>query len=88
VTETVGAVRQGPRRRRLPRRAPIHHPQVRRGRAGGYLTVGLYEDGAPGEIFVKIAKEGSTVSGLMDTAALLTSVSMQYGVALEDLPAS
>jgi ribonucleoside-diphosphate reductase alpha chain len=55
------------------------------GEQEGYLTVGLYEDGRPGEIFVKIAKEGSTVSGLMDTVALLTSVSMQYGVPLEDL---
>ena len=51
----------------------------------GYLTVGLYDDGRPGEVFVKISKEGSTVSGLMDAVALLTSVTLQYGVAIEDL---
>jgi ribonucleoside-diphosphate reductase alpha chain len=51
----------------------------------GYVTVGLYADGRPGEIFVKINKEGSTVSGLMDTVALLTSVTLQYGVRIEDL---
>ncbi len=51
----------------------------------GYVTVGLYADGRPGEIFVKINKEGSTVSGLMDTVALLTSVTLQYGVPIEDL---
>jgi len=47
--------------------------------------VGLYEDGRPGEIFVTIAKEGSTISGLMDAVALLTSVALQYGVPIEDL---
>jgi ribonucleoside-diphosphate reductase alpha chain len=51
----------------------------------GYITVGLYNDGRPGEIFVKINKEGSTVSGLMDAVALLTSVTLQYGVPIEDL---
>ena len=51
----------------------------------GYVTVGLYDDGRPGEIFVKINKEGSTVSGLMDAVALLTSVLLQYGVPIEDL---
>jgi ribonucleoside-diphosphate reductase alpha chain len=51
----------------------------------GYITVGLYDDGRPGEIFVKINKEGSTVSGLMDTVALLTSVTLQYGVPIEEL---
>ena len=49
------------------------------------MTVGLYDDGRPGEIFVKINKEGSTVSGLMDAVALLTSVTLQYGVPIEDL---
>jgi ribonucleoside-diphosphate reductase alpha chain len=51
----------------------------------GYLTVGLYDDGRPGEVFVKISKEGSTVSGLMDAVALLTSVTLQYGVPIDDL---
>ncbi len=51
----------------------------------GYLTIGLYEDGTPGEIFLRMAKEGSTVSGLMDTIATMTSISLQYGVPLEAL---
>jgi ribonucleoside-diphosphate reductase alpha chain len=74
-----------PYRRRLPdeRRALTHKFQI----AGheGYVTVGLYPDGQPGEIFLKMAKEGSTVSGLMDTLATMTSIALQYGVPLRDL---
>jgi ribonucleoside-diphosphate reductase alpha chain len=74
-----------PYRRRLPdeRRAITHKFQV----AGheGYITVGLYPDGQPGELFLKMAKEGSTVSGLMDSLATMTSVALQYGVPLRDL---
>jgi ribonucleoside-diphosphate reductase alpha chain len=51
----------------------------------GYLTVGLYESGQPGEIFLKMAKEGSTISGLMDTIATMTSIALQYGVPLKAL---
>ncbi len=51
----------------------------------GYITVGLYEDGNPGELFIQMAKEGSTIGGLMDTVATLTSISLQYGVPLESL---
>ena len=51
----------------------------------GYLTVGLYPDGQPGEIFIQMSKEGSTIGGLMDTVATLTSISLQYGVPLEQL---
>jgi ribonucleoside-diphosphate reductase alpha chain len=49
----------------------------------GYIIVGLYPDGQPGEIFVKMAKEGSTVSGLMDSFALAVSISLQHGVPLK-----
>ena len=49
----------------------------------GYVIVGLYPDGEPGEIFVKMAKEGSTVSGLMDSFALAVSISLQHGVPLK-----
>jgi len=74
-----------PRRRKLPdeRVASTHKFSI----AGheGYLTTGLYEDGTPGEIFLKMAKEGSTVSGLMDTIATMTSISLQYGVPLKAL---
>jgi ribonucleoside-diphosphate reductase alpha chain len=51
----------------------------------GYITVGLYEDGEPGELFIHMAKEGSTIGGLMDTVGTLTSVALQYGVPLESL---
>jgi len=74
-----------PNRRKLPdeRVASTHKFSI----AGheGYLTTGLYEDGTPGEIFLKMAKEGSTVSGLMDTIATMTSISLQYGVPLKAL---
>ncbi len=74
-----------PHRRRLPaeRNALTHKFDI----AGheGYITVGLYPDGQPGEIFLKMAKEGSTVSGLMDTLATTISVALQYGVPLRDL---
>lgn len=72
-------------RRRLPdeRRAITHHFSI----AGqeGYLTVGVWEDGSPGEIFVRMAKEGSTVSGLMDGFATVTSLALQHGVPLRVL---
>ena len=51
----------------------------------GYITVGLYPDGQPGELFVTMAKEGSTIGGLMDTVGTLTSIALQYGVPLEEL---
>jgi ribonucleoside-diphosphate reductase alpha chain len=51
----------------------------------GYITVGLYEDGRPGELFIQMAKEGSTMGGLMDTIGTLTSISLQYGVPLKTL---
>jgi len=71
-----------PFRRRLPdtRRSITHKFSV----AGheGYLTVGLYEDGQPGELFITMAKEGSTVGGLMDVIGTCTSMALQYGVPL------
>jgi ribonucleoside-diphosphate reductase alpha chain len=70
-------------RRRLPdeRKAVTHKFDI----AGheGYLTVGLFEDGQPGELFVTMAKEGSTISGLMDAFATQTSYSLQFGVPLK-----
>jgi len=74
-----------PHRRRLPaERSAITHRFDIAGHEG-YITVGLYPDGQPGEIFLKMAKEGSTVSGLMDAFATTVSVSLQYGVPLRDL---
>ena len=51
----------------------------------GYLTVGLFDDGQPGELFITMAKEGSTIGGLMDSIGTLTSLALQYGVPLEAL---
>jgi ribonucleoside-diphosphate reductase alpha chain len=51
----------------------------------GYIIVGMYEDGAPGEVFIKMAKEGSTLSGVMDGFALAMSIGLQYGVPLRAL---
>ncbi len=74
-----------PVRRRLPmERTAICHKFDIAGHEG-YIHVGFYEDGTPGEIFIKMAKEGSTISGLMDTIATLTSLALQYGVPLEAL---
>ena len=70
-------------RRKLPdeRKAVTHKFDI----AGheGYLTVGLFEDGQPGELFVTMAKEGSTISGLMDAFATQTSYALQFGVPLK-----
>ena len=51
----------------------------------GYITVGLYDDGSPGEVFVKMSKQGSTVSGLMDSVAIAWSMALQHGVPVESL---
>ena len=82
---TSAAVAEAPRRRRLPdeRNAITHKFDI----AGheGYITVGLYEDGLPGEIFIVMAKEGSTISGFADAFAQAISYALQYGVPLQDL---
>jgi ribonucleoside-diphosphate reductase alpha chain len=72
-----------PIRRKLPdeRHALTHKFSI--GGHEGYLTVGLYEDGSPGELFVTMAKEGSTISGLMDSFATAISYALQYGVPLK-----
>ncbi|MGZ4987425.1 MAG: TSCPD domain-containing protein, partial [Limisphaerales bacterium] len=74
-----------PLRRRLPdtRTAMTHKFDI----AGheGYLTVGLFENGLPGELFITMAKEGSTIGGLMDCIGTLTSLALQYGVPMEAL---
>ncbi|MBZ4415859.1 vitamin B12-dependent ribonucleotide reductase [Myxococcus sp. RHSTA-1-4] len=85
--EVQPAVKPEPRavRRRLPdeRRSITHKFSI--GGHEGYLTVGMYEDGTPGELFVVMAKEGSVVSGLMDSFATSVSLALQYGVPLKVL---
>jgi ribonucleoside-diphosphate reductase alpha chain len=74
-----------PVRRRMPEtRVAINHKFEIAGHKG-YLTVGMFESGEPGELFIQMNKEGSTIGGLMDTIATLTSISLQYGVPLESL---
>ncbi|MBM3831679.1 MAG: vitamin B12-dependent ribonucleotide reductase [Verrucomicrobia bacterium] len=74
-----------PLRRRLPEtRTAITHKFDIAGHEG-YLTVGLFEDSQPGELFITMAKEGSTIGGLMDSIGTLTSMALQYGVPLEAL---
>lgn len=83
--EAAARVNPGPSRRRLPneRHALTHRFSI----AGhkGYVTVGTYEDGSPGEIFITMAKEGSVISGLMDAFATSVSLALQYGVPLQVL---
>jgi ribonucleoside-diphosphate reductase alpha chain len=74
-----------PVRRRLPNECRSLRHKFDIAGHEGYIHVGQYDDGQPGEIFIKIAKEGSTVSGLMDTIGILTSMALQYGVPLEVL---
>jgi ribonucleoside-diphosphate reductase alpha chain len=77
--KAVGA----PRRERLPdTRQSITHKFSISGHEG-YITVGLYPDGRPGELFITMAKEGSTIGGLMDCFGTAVSMSLQYGVPLE-----
>ncbi len=85
--DTRGAAEadSGPRRRRLPdERQSITHKFDIVGHEG-YITVGLYEDGQPGELFLTMAKEGSTISGFADAFAQAVSYALQYGVPLQDL---
>jgi ribonucleoside-diphosphate reductase alpha chain len=83
IPEAVAAPVATAQRRKLPdeREALTHKFSI--GGHEGYITVGKYEDGAPGEIFITMAKEGSTISGLMDSFATMTSLALQHGVPLQ-----
>jgi ribonucleoside-diphosphate reductase alpha chain len=85
AAQPAGEAEPRPLRHKLPdeRRAITHKFSI----AGheGYITVGMYEDGRPGEIFLVMAKEGSTISGLMDAFATSISIAFQYGVPLDAL---
>jgi ribonucleoside-diphosphate reductase alpha chain len=85
LEKELSVVRGQPARHRMPdtRMSLTHRFEI----AGheGYITVGLFEDGMPGELFITMSKEGSTIGGLMDTVGTLTSIALQYGVPLESL---
>jgi len=81
----ASVLNEAPRRHRLPdERQSITHKFDIAGHEG-YITVGLYEDGMPGELFLTMAKEGSTISGFADAFAQAISYALQYGVPLQDL---
>ncbi len=85
ATAAVEKAAHGPRRRKLPdERRSITHKFSISGHEG-YITVGMYDDGSPGEIFITMAKAGSTISGLMDAFATAISFNLQYGVPLKFL---
>ena len=85
VERVVERIIERPMRRRLlDTRASITH-KFNVGGHEGYLIVGLYEDGRPGELFITMAKEGSTIGGLMDSLGTAISVALQYGVPVESL---
>lgn len=84
VMTTVGEA-HAPRRRRLSEERKAITHKFRVGDQEGYITVGLYDDGQPGEIFLKMSKEGTMLSGLMDCFATSISLGLQYGVPLKVL---
>ncbi|MGZ5431931.1 MAG: vitamin B12-dependent ribonucleotide reductase, partial [Thermoanaerobaculia bacterium] len=82
VLEALGLTPTAVRRKLPDERESITH-KFSIGGHEGYITVGKYEDGSPGEIFITMAKEGSTISGLMDSFATMTSLALQHGVPLQ-----
>ncbi|MCS7467877.1 vitamin B12-dependent ribonucleotide reductase [Stieleria sp. ICT_E10.1] len=85
ITKTVEKIVYKPRRERLPdTRSSVTHKFTIAGHEG-YLCVGQYPDGRPGEVFITMAKEGSTVGGIMDSFGTALSIALQYGVPLEVL---
>jgi ribonucleoside-diphosphate reductase alpha chain len=83
--EDLEEAKRAPHRERLPATRPSMTHKFDVAGHEGYVTVGLYENGAPGEVFVTMAKEGSTVGGMMDAFATAISLCLQYGVPLEAL---
>jgi hypothetical protein len=81
IVETV--IVQEPIRQKLPRRRNSKTFSFRVADCHGYVTVGEFEDGRPGEIFLKVAKQGSTLAGIMDAFAISVSHGLQYGVPLK-----
>ena len=80
--EDLNAPPRAVRHKLQEERASITH-KFNVGDHEGYITVGLYPNGEPGELFITMAKEGSTVSGLMDSFALAVSIALQHGVPLK-----
>ncbi len=84
MTELRKQADQPVRRRMTDTRVSLTHKFDIAGHEG-YITVGMFDDGQPGELFIQMQKEGSTIGGLMDTIGALTSMALQYGVPLESM---
>ena len=84
ITELRKQADQPVRRRMTDTRVSLTHKFDIAGHEG-YITVGMFEDGQPGELFIQMQKEGSTIGGLMDTVGALTSMALQYGVPLQSM---
>ncbi len=83
--DAQGETSERPIRRRLADTRDSRTHKFSVGGHEGYMHVGFFEDGTPGEVFLTMSKQGSTISGLMDSIAILISVALQYGVPLESL---
>jgi ribonucleoside-diphosphate reductase alpha chain len=83
VPETVVKIEYRPRRVRLPKSRMGRTTRFSVGGAEGYMTSGAYQDGRLGEVFLKLGKQGSTLSGVMDAFSIAVSIGLQYGVPLE-----
>jgi len=84
VDAVASAIASGqPIRRRLPKSRPSRTTSFSVAGAEGYMTAGAYDDGALGEVFLKLGKQGSTLAGVMDAFSIAISIALQYGVPLE-----
>jgi ribonucleoside-diphosphate reductase alpha chain len=83
TAEAIAAIAGQPIRRRLPKSRPSRTTSFSVAGAEGYMTAGCYDDGALGEVFLKLGKQGSTLAGVMDAFSIAISIALQYGVPLE-----
>ena len=83
ATDSVEEVAAEPVRKRLPKSRPSTTTSFSVGGAEGYMTAGAYADGALGEVFLKLGKQGSTLAGVMDAFSIAVSIGLQYGVPLQ-----
>ena len=83
LIQKVVVAQQGPVRRKMPRKRTSKTFSFRVADCHGYVTVGEYDDGRPGEIFLRVAKQGSTLAGIMDAFAISVSHGLQYGVPIK-----
>lgn len=83
IERIVEKIVERPKRTKLPLRRTASTTSFRVGEVSGYLTIGEYEDGTPGEVFIKMSKQGSTLAGIMDALSMSISIALQYGVPVE-----